>query len=191
MIQLVEDDIVFANCDIIVNAANGCGYMGGKRCAKNVHKGTAERLNFVTNGRIESLSKKEARKHIISRSPGTIFVTDGCGLDCKKVIHAVTMRYPGSRSKYETIERLMIEICEYCYDYGLFPKYKTIAMTILGTGVGGLDKQEVFKIIENSLKYFKKLELFIYTLPASEERLIIRKKEIKQRQNDIEIFNSK
>lgn len=64
-------------------------------------------------------------------------------------------------------------------------------MTMLGTGVGGLDKQEVFKIIENSLKYFKKLELFIYTLPASEERLIIRKKEIKQRQNDIEIFNSK
>ena len=56
MVNFISDDLVFAKADIIVNASNGCGYMGGRKCSKTIHKGVAEHLNFVTDGKIEKAS---------------------------------------------------------------------------------------------------------------------------------------
>ena len=45
MVEIVYDkEIAFAEADVIVNAANGCGWMGGKRCQSELHKGVAEHL---------------------------------------------------------------------------------------------------------------------------------------------------
>lgn len=38
-----------ALADIIVNAANGCGWMGGKRCRAELHRGVAEHINYYSN----------------------------------------------------------------------------------------------------------------------------------------------
>ena len=119
-IKYINDDILNASADVIVNASNGCGWMGGKRSATKKYKGIAESLNFKTNGTIEKEAMIKARKFksissvIYGKEPGSIFTTDPHGLNCKEVIHAVTMRYPGTFSRYKNVEKVLESIFKYC-----------------------------------------------------------------------------
>ena len=166
MIEVINGDISLAKADIIVNASNGDGYMGGRRCANEYRKGIAESLCFRTNGKIETETLKIARKYhcipsfILGKQPGEIFFSNSCGLNCKKVLHAVTMRHPGSASSYNTIEKLMPLI--FCFEN----RNSTIAIPLLGTGTGGLDKHRVYVLIEKWALIAKKFgintKIFIY-----------------------------
>ena len=155
MVNFISDDLVFAKADIIVNASNGCGYMGGRKCSKTIHKGVAEHLNFVTDGKIEKASLIQARKYkhisswIFGKKSGDIFITNNFGLNCKEVVHAVTMRYPGMLSKIKNVELAIQHVFDYCQSKG----YSHIAMPLLGTGTGKLDEQTVIQIIEKSQLY--------------------------------------
>lgn len=51
--------------EAIVNASNGIGYMGGRVCVKELHKGVAESIQYVTKGAVEKLAKKECKAHHI------------------------------------------------------------------------------------------------------------------------------
>ena len=163
---LYNCDIATANADVIVNAANGCGWMGGTRCISKPHRGVAESLNFYTRGAIEKESLIKARKNpkipawIYGRKPGDIFVTESFGLNCKKVVHAVTMRYPGSASKYSYIQTLIPKIIDYCYRNG----YKSIAIPTLGCGTGGLNVTDIIQLISNCIQNVDfKIDITIYS----------------------------
>lgn len=156
MIVLYHSDIAFAEADVIVNAANGCGWMGGSRCVSELHRGVAESLNFHTGGAIEKESLIKARKNpkipawIYGTKPGDIFVTESYGLNCKKVLHAVTMRYPGSASRYSYISEVIPKIFEYCYEN----EYRRIAIPALGCGTGGLHVMDVVRLIGNYARIY-------------------------------------
>lgn len=100
MIVYAQGDITKFDVDAIVNASNGFGYMGGKRCVKELHRGVAESIQFASQGAVERLARAKCKAHsFFGYSPGTVFVTDAPNLGCRKIIHAVTMRTPGSKAK--------------------------------------------------------------------------------------------
>lgn len=47
MIVYAQGDITKFDVDAIVNASNGFGYMGGKRCVNELHRGVAESIQFA------------------------------------------------------------------------------------------------------------------------------------------------
>ncbi|MGN0592677.1 MAG: macro domain-containing protein [Ruminococcus sp.] len=151
MIALYYSDIAFAEADIIVNAANGCGWMSNCHGWNTLHRSVSESLNDYTEGKIEKESRLRARKNLkisawlYGTKPGDIFVTGSCGLKCKEIIHAVTMRYPGSKSKYESIPAVIEKIFAYCHENS----YKSIAIPTLGCEAGGLRIMDVIRLIDN------------------------------------------
>ena len=48
------DDIACDDTDVIVSAANGCGWMGGRQARISLCKGVAEHLSFLMDSRSES-----------------------------------------------------------------------------------------------------------------------------------------
>lgn len=73
MYSIVKMDITEAKADIIVNASNGIGYMGGTVGRFFKLKGVAQSINFKTNGVVEKEAKKVCRNS--KYLPGDIFVT--------------------------------------------------------------------------------------------------------------------
>lgn len=166
---LLNQEIAFAYTDVIVNAANGCGYMCGSVIKKaksrdDVPKGVSESLNYYTNGKLERIAMIKARRFdsisswLFGTKSGEYFVTQNCGLNCKEIFHAVTMRYPGSKSNLKSIKVLIKQIFEYCDENG----YKSIAMPYLGCGTGGLDKSDVYSIIENYSQKYPRISVDLY-----------------------------
>lgn len=163
-VVIVEKSITSASADVIVNAANGWGYMGGKKARKGLLKGIAESLNCATNGEMERYCLKKARKfkHIPSFvfgvKAGKIFTSPSFGLNCEEVIHAVTMKAPASRSSIKTVTILVNSIFRHCKENG----YHTVAMPLLGTGTGCLDRHEVYNTISKIAMLFPELSIDIY-----------------------------
>ena len=62
MLKVIYGEIAEADTDVIVNAANGCGWMGGKRCRNELRRGVAEHLNFYTKGALEEEAVRAARR---------------------------------------------------------------------------------------------------------------------------------
>ncbi len=81
--MIIYGDITKLNdIEAIVNASNGIGYMGGRVCVKELHKGVAESIQYVTKGAVEKLAKKECKAHhIFGYAPGEVFVTDAPNVD--------------------------------------------------------------------------------------------------------------
>lgn len=164
-IVILKKNITSATADIIVNAANGWGYMGGEKAKKGLLKGVSESLNYATNGEMEKYCLENARKfkHIPSFIAGTkagkIFISPNFGLNCIEVIHAVTMNTPAGRSSIRIITDLIYSIFEYCSITG----FSIVAMPLLGTGTGRLDKENVYEVISTSAMLFPNLSIKIYT----------------------------
>lgn len=175
-VKLIKGEIAHAQADIIVNAANGCGWMGGKRCQSELHRGVAEHINYYTKGTVEKEALMKARIYpyipswICGYKAGDFFTTSSGGLRCRQIVHAVTMRYPGSKSKIKYIKSLIPKIFEHCSNSG----YKSIAIPCLGCGTGGLKSYDVISLIEGESKYYPELDITIYvksakdTLPLNE-----------------------
>ncbi len=170
---LIDKDIAKANADVIVNAANGCGYMCGSQVAKakkreDVPMGISESLNFYTKGNLEKeivRKIKESRRICKNLSPwlrplrpGSYIITDSCGLNCKKVFHAVTMYYPGTRSKLRYVQELIPEIFRYCKQNG----YTSVALPLLGCGTGKLDKGTVMQMIKEESEKYLNINVYVY-----------------------------
>ena len=62
-VKRIQGEIAQAQADIIVNAANGCGWMGGKRCQSELHRGVAEHITMRYPG------SRSKMKYIISLIP--------------------------------------------------------------------------------------------------------------------------
>ena len=57
---VIGQEIAHAETDVIVNASNGCGWMGGFLTRKTLQSGVAEHLNYYTHGNIEKEAKKNS-----------------------------------------------------------------------------------------------------------------------------------
>lgn len=164
-VTIIEKNITSASADVIVNAANGWGYMGGEKARQGLLKGIAESLNYATNGEMEKYCLEKARKlkhipsFIFGVNAGNFFTSPSFGLNCKEVIHAVTMNAPASRSSIRTVTILVNSIFRYCSESG----HHTIAMPLLGTGTGRLNKEEIYDVISKTAMIFPDLSIDIYT----------------------------
>lgn len=158
-------DIATAKADVIVNAANGWGYMGGEKARKGLLSGVAESLNYATKGEMEAYTLQKARRFekipsfLFGKHCGEIFSSPAFGLNCYEVVHAVTVRSPGSRSNLKTICILANAVYTYCREKG----HHTVAIPMLGAGTGGLDECEVEKIISKTAILFPELSVRIYS----------------------------
>ena len=138
--------------------------MGGRRCRRELHPGVAEHLNFFSRGTIEKEAVRVARKYpyipamICGTKPGEFFTTGAGPLDCREIVHAVTMRYPGHKSSLETIRSVLAKVFRYCAEAG----YHSIAIPYLGCGTGGLDKKEVHRLIQAESEQYLDIEVRIY-----------------------------
>lgn len=160
-LHLVYDDICNSECDIIVNAANGIGFMGGILGWYIKLSGVSENINFATKGKVEREAVVKCLKHyLVGYMPGSVYVTKGYNLNCKHIFHAVTMWLPGTFSTMKTVNKLLLRIKEETRNRNL----KSIAIPLLGTGVGHLNPDNVMKLYEEILGTDKNLEVFVYLL---------------------------
>ena len=152
------ENIALSNAQIIVNAANGFGYMGGERCIKKLHRGVAESIQYASKGAVEKLSKTLCRHHsLFGYTSGSVFLTEAPNMNTLFIIHAVTMRTPGSKTKFKTITKLVPEIIKSAEYLSL----ATVAIPLLGTGTGGLDETDVFDYLTTQLAD-SNIEFWIY-----------------------------
>lgn len=159
MLTFVKDkDIALSSADAIVNASNGIGYMGGERGIIIRGNGVAESIHYISIGRVEELSKAVCKnKGILGYSPGSVFITSAPNLNCKYVIHAVTMRFPGSKSKIKTIRTLLPKIITVAEQENI----QTVAIPLLGTGTGRLSTSDVLYIYKEFMPK-SKIHFIVY-----------------------------
>ena len=166
MIKVVHGDITEAKTDIIVNAANGIGFMGGWIGKYMKLPGVAESIHFVTKGSVEREAKKKSKKVVwLSRiicghSAGEIYVTHAGSLSSKWIVHAVTMRYPGMKTTLHTVDTLLTKIVQ----EGRLLQARSVAIPLLGAGTGGLQAESVLDLYDRRLSPIEDLQfnVFIY-----------------------------
>ncbi|CAI8942380.1 Macro domain-containing protein [Brevibacillus sp. IT-7CA2] len=146
MISIHIGDITHFEVDAIVNASNGQGFMGGLLGRLFHFHGVAESLHFATKGVVE----KEARAicQVQKIEPGSVFVTSAYSLQARYVFHAVTMRKPGQKSTMETVKICLQNIVKEAQEF----QVSSVAVPLLGTGTGRLDKQQVHELTCSELE---------------------------------------
>jgi len=116
-------------------------------------------FNFASCGAVERLARAKCKAHsFFGYSPGTVFVTDAPNLECKKIIHAVTMRTPGSKAKIKKIKDLIPKIVAVAENLNI----NSVAIPLLGCGTGGLDRQIVQELLADNLRS-NKVTFYIVT----------------------------
>lgn len=148
LMTIVYGDITNLKADVIVNAANGIGFMGGLIGRFIRLPGVAESIHYRTKGLVEKESKRKSRKSkwipsvLWGHKTGELYVTGAGSLPAYWIIHAVTMKYPGMRASLRTVEKLLPLIIQ----EAKLLNARTIAIPLLGTGTGGLKEDEVLAL---------------------------------------------
>lgn len=156
--DVFNEDIALSDADVIVNASNGFGYMGGKNGTITRKLGVAESIHYCSSGLVEALALGACQaKSRLGYRAGSLFVTAAPGLKCKYIIHAVTMWLPGSKARLKTIKKLVPKIVIQAEKMGA----KTVAVPMLGTGTGRLDETKVYEIFKMAFETLP-VEFLIY-----------------------------
>ncbi|MEY8742821.1 macro domain-containing protein [Bacillales bacterium AN1005] len=136
MLNYIHGDIVKQRADVIVNASNGLGWMGGILGRFIKLKGVAESIHHF-DPKIEKEAKRACKNRLMK--PGEVFITSSGKLDCNHIFHAVTMYLPGTRSSLKSVEKCIQNIIKNAELSGA----KSIILPFLGCGTGGLKKEQV------------------------------------------------
>lgn len=161
--SVIKEDISKIKADIIVNASNGIGYMGGITGRFIKLTGVAESIHYTTKGIVEREAKKASKKskysprYLCGHKPGEIFVTGAGNLDATHIIHAVTMRFPGMITNIEVIKVLLPKIILKAYEL----KAKSLAIPLLGTGTGRIEKDKVLILYEDFFTDVRDIDIII------------------------------
>jgi len=156
MLVYKQSDIVTATEDIVVNAANGIGWMGGILARVHKFHGIAESINYATKGKVE----KELRKKCRICRAGEVFFTNGYGIGKIGIIHAVTMMIPGWWTTEKTVKKLLPKIIELAMEKNA----KSIALPYLGCGTGHLKAENVKTLYEEFFCEYPEVEVVVYYL---------------------------
>lgn len=145
MLQYVSERIENIEADVIVNAANAKGYMGGTLGRFVLLKGVAESIHYNTKGEVEKEAKSILKKRKLSK--GNVFVTSGGSLGVP-IIHAITVNKPGAKSDIGTVETCVRNLVNVIDELGC----GRVAIPFLGTGIGKVNKYEVTYLYDKYLK---------------------------------------
>ncbi|MDF2534036.1 MAG: hypothetical protein K0R18_193 [Bacillales bacterium] len=147
MIKAFKADLTqVPDVDYILNAANGVGPMGS---------GIAGAIRRAGGTEIQEQATIMCSKH--DYQPGDIYVTSAGRLSYRKIIHLVTMKYPGGVTSYEIVEKCLRNLVMYCRAASI----KKIALPALGTGVGKLDLQKVAQLFVEILGPAQDIEFLV------------------------------
>ena len=133
-VHVAKADITLANVDAIVNPANSLGIMGG---------GLA--------GAIKRRGGDKIQQEAMAWAPipfGAAGGTTGGRLHSRAVIHAPTMEEPGLKVGIENVRRAARAALIAAAVHG----FDVIAMPGLGTGMGGVDREEAARAIVDEIR---------------------------------------
>lgn len=128
MLKWLVGDLTKVEADVLVNAANGLGPMGG---------GVAGALRRTGGEEIEKEAIAVCRRE--DPQPGDVYVTGAGKLRARYIFHAVTMKRPGERSSPAVVEKCLHSLLAKAREYGV----KSLAVPALATGVGGVPREAV------------------------------------------------
>ena len=143
MFNIKLSDIAKETGDLVVNPSNTVLNLGSG--VSGVLKMMCPELQKVMN---------EYIKNYGFLNPGDIAVTHYPCKEFKYAIHTAVMDYKKEAKQINPDLRRIEKICKNIAKF-LDKKEVKVITPLLGTGVGGLNKREVFKIME---KYFKDLK---------------------------------
>jgi O-acetyl-ADP-ribose deacetylase (regulator of RNase III) len=123
--------------DAIVNPANSFGYMGG---------GVAFAIKNIGGQMIEEEAIEQAPIQI-----GEAIITTAGDLVAKNVIHAPTMHEPAEKTDIHKVKCAVQAALEIADNKGM----KSIAFPGMGTGVGGVRKEDAAKTMLSAMKEMK------------------------------------
>ena len=138
MINVQIGDITkVQNTRYIGNAANGRGPLGAGVAGAIRRAGGLE----IQNEALSICVNNDVQ-------PGDVYITGAGTLPYTGVIHLCTMKEPGSPSNITIIQKCLESLIEFCHEEGV----KTVAIPALGTGIGGVNKNQVAKLYTELLK---------------------------------------
>ncbi|MGN6270263.1 MAG: type II toxin-antitoxin system antitoxin DNA ADP-ribosyl glycohydrolase DarG [Sphingomonas sp.] len=146
-IELTTGNILRADAEAIVNTVNCVGIMG---------RGIALQFKkaFPANFRAYALACEEGEVQ-----PGRMFVFDtGAFTNPRYIINFPTKRHWKGKSRIEDIESGLSALAQEVRERGI----KSVAIPPLGSGLGGLDWDEVRPRIEAALRDVPDLDVLIY-----------------------------
>jgi len=133
-ISVVKGDITQVEADAIVNPSNSYGAMGG---------GVA--LAIKRSG------GEEIEREAVAKAPipvGSAVVTTAGRLKARAVIHASTMQRPAQRVSEEEVRLATRAALHEASKHG----FRSIAFPGMGTGVGGVPKEEAARAMLEEIK---------------------------------------
>lgn len=148
IISLIEE----LKLDGIQNGANGRGPMGA---------GIAGAIKRAGGYEIQADAFHVCKQ--LDPQPGQAYSTISGRLKnrgIKRIIHAITMKNPGSPSSYEIIEKAFPASIQLAQTEGI----QKFGCTGLGTGIGALDPVKVAKIMSKIAKQFTGIDIVFVDL---------------------------
>jgi O-acetyl-ADP-ribose deacetylase len=136
-IEVKKGSITTLQVNAIVNPANSFGYMGG---------GVAEAIKKVGGQSIEDEAVEQAPVQV-----GDAIITGGGDLVCEKVIHAPTMHNPAEKTDTHKVSWAVTAALELADA----KEMRTVGLPGMGTGVGGVKKDEAAKVMVDTIKKMK------------------------------------
>lgn len=146
MLRCLVGDLTKVQADVLVNAANGLGPMGG---------GVAAALRRAGGQEIEEEAIAVCRRE--DPQPGDVYVTGAGKLAARYIFHAVTMKRPAEPSSVEIVEKCLHNLLQKAREYGV----KSLALPALATGVGGVPRQAVAEVFARVLAPVEDLEITV------------------------------
>jgi len=108
-------------------------------------KGVAESIHYFDPS-IEKVSKKVIRANTFRC--GDVFHTGAGNLAFPKgILHAITMMKPGQASNIKIVKECLINLLRYCDTNNI----TAVALPLLGTVTGKVNKEEVISLYEEML----------------------------------------
>lgn len=141
----IQGNVIDTEADLLVNAANGKGYMGGYIGRFFQFKGVSEAIHYIDPS-IEKMIKNKCKKQIFKC--GDIIHTDSGTLKFSQgILHAITMDKPGQTSDISIVKSCLRNIMVFCFENNV----KTVALPLLGTGTGKVSEEEVINLYDDML----------------------------------------
>ncbi|HBR17900.1 MAG: O-acetyl-ADP-ribose deacetylase [Deltaproteobacteria bacterium RIFCSPLOWO2_12_FULL_43_16] len=153
-IVIINGSLLEADADVIVNAANSLGVMGG---------GVAEAIKKAGGDIVE-----EEVKNLAPIAVGKAVLTTAGNLKFKGIIHAPTMEIPGIRIPLVSIGKATKAALRLADEHG----FSKIALPGMGTGIGGVKKEASAHAMIEAIQDFKAQNLKKIILIDVDEEMV-------------------
>lgn len=162
MIEFTSGDILTCEADALVNTVNCVGIMG---------RGIALQFKNMYPDNFKAYAAACRREAV---QPGRMFVYEtGQLMPPRFIVNFPTKRHWSGKSRIEDIDAGLADLLEVIRDKGI----RSIAIPPLGSGLGGLDWNEVRPCIERALGELENVQVLVYEpngAPASDTMAHVR-----------------